>query len=352
MIDVTIVMVEGGLASSVMAPLEVFGCAGLLWAKLRGEEVTPYFRVRTASVDGREPGNLLSVPLRPDLSLAQVGETDLVLIPTGGLDYERTCAENGQLLRWLRERYGRGVAVAGVCTGVPLLAAAGLLDGLPATTHWAAVDRCRALYPRVRWTPEHLITESNNIFCGGGLYASVDLSLYLVERYCGHEVAVQTAKAMVLEMPRAWQSAFAAEPPASGHGDALVLKAQHRLLSQLADHVDLNGLASEVGLSPRQLARRFRAATGDGPLAYLHRLRIDRARHLLENAHRSVQEVSFEVGYDDVAFFRSLFRRHTGTSPKEYRERFGLRGPRAVFGTAGPSAPAGTSPERSPRSPL
>ena len=147
------------------------------------------------------------------------------------------------------------------------------------------------------------MTESDNVFCGGGLYASIDLSLYLVERYCGHEVAVQTAKSLLLETPRIWQSTYAAQPPRSAHDDEPIQRAQKWLVAHFREPVDLDELAAKVGMSPRNFARRFKAATGEAPLAYLHRLRIDAARHYLENAHRSVQEISQEIGYEDVAFF-------------------------------------------------
>jgi transcriptional regulator GlxA family with amidase domain len=198
-----------------------------------------------------------------------------------------------------------------------------VLDGRPATTHWAVVEQARALYPDVDWKADRFVTESENIFCGGGLYASIDLSLYLVEHYCGHMIAVQTAKALLLESPRIWQSAYAAQPPRSAHDDEAIQKAQKWLVAHFRESVDLDELATKVGMSPRNFARRFKAATGDAPLAYLHRLRIDRARHYLESAHRSVEEIAREIGYEDVAFFRQLFRRHTGTSPRDYRARFG-----------------------------
>ncbi|MGZ3438331.1 MAG: GlxA family transcriptional regulator, partial [Polyangia bacterium] len=223
-------------------------------------------------------------------------------------------------------RRGRGkTAIAGVCTGVSLLAAAGLLDGKPATTHWGVVERCRQLYPRVHWECDRFVTEADNVFCGGGVYASIDLSLYLVERYCGHEIAVQTAKALLLETPRMWQTSYAAQPPRSAHDDEGIQRAQKWLFDHFQKEVALDELAARVGMSPRNFARRFKSATGENPLGYLQRLRIDAARHLLESGRRSVKEVGAAVGYEDPAFFRSLFQRHTGTSPRGYRARFGVR---------------------------
>ena len=325
MIDVTVILLEGGLPSTSMAPLEIFACAGSLWGMLMGKPTEPRFRVRTATIDGRKTRNFVPVALEPSVSLMDVRRTDLVVVPTAGMDLEEARARNAGVIEWLARRRGKKTAVAGVCTGVSLLAAARLLDGRPATTHWGLVDRCRAIYPNVLWNAERFVTEADNVFCGGGLYASIDLSLYLVERYCGHEVAVQTAKSLLLESPRIWQTTYAAQPPRSAHDDEPVQRAQKWLVSHFRESVDLDELATKVGMSPRNFARRFKAATSDAPLAYLHRLRIDAARHYLESAHRSVQEISHEIGYEDVAFFRHLFRRHTGASPREYRARFGLR---------------------------
>lgn len=322
MIDVTVLLLDGVLPSTSLAPLEIFACAGTLFGQLTGTAVEPRFRVRTATANGRKTRNLVPVSLQPAVALADVGRTDLIIVPTAGLDLERAPQANAGVVEWIARRSPK-TAVAGICTGVSLLAAAGILEGRAATTHWAVVDRCRALYPNVDWKADRIVTEAGNVFCGGGLYASIDLSLYLVEHYCGHMVAVQTAKALLLESPRIWQSTYAAQPPRSAHDDEAIQRAQKYLVSHFREPVDLDQLAARVGMSPRNFARRFKSATGDAPLAYLHRLRIDRARHYLESAHRSVEEISREIGYDDVPFFRKLFRRHTGTSPREYRARFG-----------------------------
>src|SRR5262245_1433802 len=324
MIDVTVVLLEGGLPSTSMAPLEIFACAGTLWGMLMGTSVEPRFRVRTATIDGRKTRNFVPVPLEPTMSLADVRRTDLIVVPTAGMNIAQARTANARVVEWLARRAGK-TAVAGICTGATLLAAAGLLDGRPGTTHWGVVDQARALYPNVHWKADRFVTEFENVFCGGGLYASIDLSLYLVEHYCGHQVAVQTAKALLLETPRIWQSTYAAQPPRSGHDDEAIRRAQKWLYEHFREPIDLEALASKASMSSRNFARRFKAATGEAPLVYIHRLRIDSARHYLENAQRSVHEISIVVGYEDLAFFRTLFRRYTGTSPREYRARFGVR---------------------------
>lgn len=323
-IDVTIMLLGGGLASTSLVPLEIFACAGSLWPTLIGSKPAPRFRVRTATVDGRKARCMVPVALEGECSLDEIGHTDLIFVPSSGPDLDAALRKHAKLVTWLAERSKR-TAVAGVCTGVSLLAEAGLLDGKAATTHWGFVEQYRARYPAVHWQGERIVTHSGNIFCGGGMYASIDLSLHLVEHYCGHELAVQTARALVLEAPRIWQSTYAHEPPRSAHDDEAVQRAQKWLLNHRTEQIDLEALAVKVGMSPRHFARRFRAATGEAPLAYLHRLRIDDARRKLESSHRSIQEIGRGVGYEDAAFFRALFRRHTGATPKEYRDRFGRK---------------------------
>src|SRR6185369_763871 len=212
---------------------------------------------------------------------------DLILVPTAEFNVTASLRANAALIPWLRRWHRRGAAIAGVCTGVTLLAEAGLLDGRAATTHWAIVEACRARYPKVHWQPERFVTEANNVFCGGGVYSAIDLSLYLVEKFCGHEVAVETAKALLLETPRIWQSGYAAAPPRSAHDDEAVRRAQDWLFRNFKQEVSLDDLAARVGMSPRNFARRFTAATGETPLGYLHRLRINTTHHLLKTHNKN-----------------------------------------------------------------
>jgi len=211
-----------------------------------------------------------------------------------------------------------------VCSGVGLVAAAGLLDGKRATTHWGLAERFREKYPRVKWMPELMVTEDRGFYCGGGVNASLDLAIYLVERFCGHEVAMQTSKALLIEMPRAWQAGFAIVPLKTDHDDDVISKAQDWIHKNFSRTFALEDPAERVGMSVRNFVRRFKQATGDSPLIYLQKLRVAAAKRMLESNHRNMQEISYAVGYQDVAFFRSLFQRHTGISPSEYRERFGI----------------------------
>jgi transcriptional regulator GlxA family with amidase domain len=321
-LDVTVVLLEGGYASTAIGPIEVFHSAGVLWDWLHGAPPRPRFRVRVASIDGRGVTSLCSVGLTPECAIGDIAHTDIIVLPASGWDAMDRIARDTPLLQWLRTWHARGAYIAGVCTGVAFLAECGLLDGRQGTTHWGVADILRARYPKVLWRPEQFVTEDNRLLCSGGVYASMDLSLYLVEKFCGHEIALQCAKSLLLSMPRSRQSGYSVLPFSQPHADERIRDAQEYLQQHMERDVSIEKVALQVGMSPRNFIRRFKAATGRLPGAYVQRLRMAKAKELLEHGAASIQGVSSEIGYDDVAFFRSLFKRHTGMTPAEYRSRF------------------------------
>lgn len=320
-----VLLLRGGLASTAVAPMEVFAAAGVLWNQLADQETRPLFKVQTASISGGavEPDGPLSlVPVR---SIASIRKADLILVPATGLALDQLLARHGELVPWLQRWHRRGAAIAGVCSGVALLAEAGLLDGKPATTHWGLAEIYAKKYPRVDWRPEQFITDAGNVYCGGGVYASLDLSLYLVERYGGHELAIQCAKSLMIDTPRTSQAGYSSPPRRDLHTDAKIHQAQDWMHAHFAEDFQFDELAASIGMSPRNFARRFKRATGETPLAYLHALRIARSKSLLEQDYCTIQEIARSVGYEDLIFFRRLFKRHAGVSPQAYRKSFGAR---------------------------
>lgn len=322
MIQVTVLLLDGGHASTAIAPLEVFRSAGMLWQALRGEAAEPRFAVTSASLDGgfvRCEGGLR---IDAERALRQVRRTDLIVVPSFGLDVEASLRRFARIVPWLRRWHARGAALAGICSGVGLLAETGLLDGRPATTHWALAEGYQERWPRVDWHSDRFVTEAGRIFCAGGVYASLDLSLHLVERYAGYEIAMQTARALLVETRRSAQSGFSVPARRSDHGDESICAAEEWMREHLHESLRVDALARSAGMSPRSFARRFKQATGETPLAYLHGLRIEAAKHLLESGTRSLAQIASAVGYADVAFFRALFKRRTGSAPAVWRRRF------------------------------
>ncbi|SMF72384.1 transcriptional regulator, AraC family with amidase-like domain [Tistlia consotensis] len=322
-LEVTVVLLEGGYASTAIGPIEVFHSAGLLWNQLQGDAAEPRFRVRSASLDGASVPSACALALTPSLALEEVRRSDIVIVAASGLDLDAQLARHAALLPWLRTHHARGAWILGICTGVTFLAESGLLDGRRATTHWAVAEELRQRYPAVAWCPEEFVTEDGRILCGGGVYSAIDLSLYLVERICGHEIALQCARSLLVSMPRSRQSGYAVLPLSRPHGDARIRAAEEYLQQHYDRELSTQVLAERVGLAPRTFIRRFKAATGQLPGAYGQALRVAAARELLEQGATSIQAVSSQVGYDDLAYFRALFKRHTGMTPADYRSRFG-----------------------------
>jgi transcriptional regulator GlxA family with amidase domain len=323
MLDVTVVLLDDGYASTAVMPIEIFHSAGALWREIKGEQPEPRFRVTTASIDGgpvRSP--YAGLKMSPQCAIDEVTRTDVIIVPTSGLAMDAKLLENSALLPWLKYHYARGAYVAGVCMGAGYLAEAELLDGKQATTHWAiAPDFCKR-WPKVDWRADMFVTEDSRLLCSGGLTAAADVSLYLVEKLCGHEIAVQTAKALLLNMPRTSQSGYSMLPLSPPHNDDAVRAAEQVLQTGFREDVSVETLADTVGMSPRNFLRRFKAATGRLPGAYLRAVRVETAKTMLEHDRASVQSIASAVGYEDVSFFRTLFKRSTGMTPAEYRGRF------------------------------
>lgn len=323
MYDVTVVLLDDGYASTALMPIEIFHSAGALWRELRGEAPEPNFRVSTASIDGRPVRSpYAGLMMTPESSIADVKRTDIIIIPTSGLALDEKLIANSAMVPWLMKHYGAGAYLAGVCMGAAYLAETGLLDGKRGTTHWAVAGDFGKRWPHVDWRADMFVTEDARLLCSGGLTAAADVSLYLVEKLCGHEIAVQTAKALLLNMPRSNQSGYAMLPLSPPHNDDAVRGVEHVLQSRFCDDMSIDSLAESVAMSPRTLLRRFKAATGRLPGAYLQAVRVEMAKAMLERDRASVQSIAGAVGYDDVSFFRSLFKRSTGMTPAEYRTRF------------------------------
>jgi transcriptional regulator GlxA family with amidase domain len=321
-LDVTVVLVDGGYLSTAIGPIEVFHSAGFLWNWLKGEEPRPRFRVRVASVDGKGIDGPYPLRVLPECSIKDVRKTDIAIVSASSRDLDGILESNRPIVEWLRRHYARGAHIASICSGVVFTAEAGLLDGREATTHWGACDAIRTRYPNVLWRPDYFVVEDSRLLSSGGVYAATDLALYLVEKFCGHEIALQTAKSLLLSMPRSRQSGYSVLPLSKPHGDARIRDAEDHMQKHFARDISVDDLAGRAGMSPRNFIRRFKAATGRLPGAYLQALRIAVAKELLEQGRVPIQAVCTKVGYADAAFFRVLFKRHTGMTPAGYRGNF------------------------------
>ncbi|WP_166268094.1 GlxA family transcriptional regulator [Marinobacter caseinilyticus] len=323
MIRVSIIGFPGALASPIIGMIDLLQLAGVAWARIQNEPPTQLFSVRLLTLDG-EPCtclNGLSLPAHGRLDDNDPG--DLILVPTIGGPIEKTLANSTQQVAWLASQATSDRMIASNCTGAFLLAEAGLLDGREATTHWGYSAQFQTRYPQVACRPEQLVTVDGNFACAGGGMAWLDLGVYLVGRYAGAKTARELAKAFVVDAGRRSQAPYSAMQSKRYHQDQAILALQDWLDQQFNRPLLMDDLCSASGLSTRSLLRRFKLATGDTPRNYLQLLRVEAARQLLETSVTSVEQITQQVGYDDVSSFTRLFRKHTGLPPSDYRARFG-----------------------------
>lgn len=330
---VTILGLYNSLASTIFGPMDIFNQAGRIWNRVTRSPSTPFFEVTLASADGKPIQATNNIMLQPHCGIGEIGQSDLIVIASATY-IKQIMERNPELVPWLKRQYQQGAHVASICTGVFLLAETGLLDDKIATLHWGFGRMLRQKYPRVKLATDRMFIDHGRIYCSAGVNAGMDLSLYLVEKFCGRQIAVQCAKTMILDLGRTAQTPYGSFLFPGDHNDPIVLEVQQWIKQHHAGPVDYEKLALEHRLSRRSLERRFKQATGLTPLAYLQRLRVETAKRLLEEGSHTFNEITYLVGYEDISFFRKVFVRLTGLRPKEYQQRF------AGYGLGGKEPPA------------
>ncbi len=319
---VTLLILEQSTLTGITAVMDIFQMAGNNWNETPGIQKKPLFHVELVSIDGKPVRFSDSVEITPARSIHDVESTDIIIIPSSGYRAEDIKNYSSQLSCWLKLHGDKGTVIAGICTGVFLLADAGLLDNKMATTHWAFASWFRQRYPNVDFKPERLITEDGKLFCSGGGSAGFDLCLFLIEKYYSAEIANQCAKLLLIERGRDIQTPYEVFHFRKKHQDVDILKAQSQIEGCFSENVLIDNLASHVGMSIRNFKRRFKLATGDTPIVYVQKLRVEAAKKALEFETDRIDDIAAMVGYDDVGFFRKLFVRHTGISPTDYRQKY------------------------------
>lgn len=260
---------------------------------------------------------------QPFLSAAK---QDLVLIPAfRQVEINSAVQDNLEFLPWLRKQHQQGVELASFCTGAFLLAASGLLDGKNATTHIHATTSFAACYPKVNLKANEVITCDQGIYTSGGATSTFHLLLRLIHNYGSREIAVKMAKVFAIDMNRGQQSYFGTFSPDRNHGDELVVKTQRCIEKLYSQAATVDDILKQIPASRRNLERRFKLATGNTIIQYLQKTRIEVAKKLLEQTNQSILEIMLNSGYNDLKAFRLLFKKNSGMTPKDYRDKFKAR---------------------------
>lgn len=317
--DIVLVIPEGDTSAVAITGITmVFDVANMI--------AGPVFNVRVASHLEAPEIHLGRYGVKIDAHLDEIDQTDLVIIPPLNRHQKQGVERNRPLIKWLLKMRESGrVELGSVCTGAYFLAATGLLDQREASSHWAWIDELKLMYPKVRWVPECIITDTDGLYTSGGTFSSFNLILYLVEKFVNKDIAIRISKELEIDYGRSSQLPFMIFSNQKNHADQQILEVQEFMEDNYDASLKLDELARRFGMSRRNLIRRFKAATGNTPRTYIQRLRIEEAKRILESSESNVSQAMFAVGYTDVNTFRDLFQRYTGFLPSQYRRKFGPR---------------------------
>lgn len=328
MISVGIVVTERCQASSVFMIVDMLIAANFAATQLLGETAAPFeSRLLGLRAQANSYNGCALTPLEP-LELSP--RPDIVLLP-GAFEailddghVEKLLTRLNDLYPLLRQWHAAGTVIGSVCTGGFLVARAGLSAGRTLTCHWASAKTASRLFPAETFVVEKMLIDHGDLISAGGALSVTQLVIYLIQRFRGRELALATAKLMMVEPGHECQSRFAMFAPSKTHGDSVVAALQSQIERDLNLVIDFHGFAAAKGMTERHLNRRFKKATGETPLSYQQRMRIEKVKTGLEITKKRLNTLVWEVGYEDLTSFRRLFKRYTGLTMQEYRSRFAI----------------------------
>ena len=282
----------------------------------------PLFDVELVGVKKEVKLNNGMFSVHTDRQLKEVTKTDLVFIPALSGDMAAAIAKNKAAVPWIVEQYNNGAEVASLCVGAFLLASTGLLNGKKCSTHWGFQNEFREMYPDVEVVEGSIVTEEKRIYSSGGANSYWNLLLYLVEKYTDRETAILASKYFAVDIDRESQAAFAMFKGQKGHNDKEILLSQEFIEKNIDEKISIDDLAKISTTGRRTFERRFKKATGNSVMEYIHRVKIEAAKRQFESSRKNINEVMYDVGYTDTKSFRNVFKKFTGLTPIEYRNKY------------------------------
>jgi transcriptional regulator GlxA family with amidase domain len=317
--NISILVPESSVMQAVADPQYLFSTANQF---LAASGKPPLFKVELvgAKKEVKLNGGMFSV--HTDKLLENVTKTDMIIIPALFGDMQTAISKNKKLIPWINEQYKKGAEVASLCVGAFLLASTGLLNGKKCSTHWGFQNEFREMFPEVEVMDGSIITEENRIYSSGGANSYWALLLHLVEKYTDRATAILASKYFAVDIDRDSQAAFAMFKGQKNHADAAVKKAQLFIEENTQEKIAVDELADMVSVGRRSFERRFKYATNNSVQEYIHRVKIEAAKKSFESSRKNINEVMFDVGYTDTKAFRTMFKKITGLTPIEYRNKY------------------------------
>lgn len=305
--------------TSIVGAYKIFTRANEYWQQQGNEKL---FTIQLAGISDEVDFYDGLFTVKPHTYISTIKKTDLIIIPSLNHNYDKAVAGNTAFINWIENQYNSGAEIASICTGAFLLASTGLLNGKSCSTHWAAAENFRHKFPQVKLETDKLITDENGIYTNGGAFSFLNLIIYLVEKNFDRQTAIYCSKVFQIEMDRQSQAGFVIFKGQKQHGDEMVKEAQLYIENNLQEKISVEHLSAKFSVGRRSFDRRFIKATGNTPIEYLQRAKIESAKRAFETSRKTINEVMYDVGYSDVKAFRDVFRKITGMSPLEYRNKY------------------------------
>jgi transcriptional regulator GlxA family with amidase domain len=320
---VSILVLEGCTPMSPVGTMEVLNKAGAIHQML-AKTHTPFFETELVGVKSKKVKCSDRFSITCHTTLSDLKKTDILLIPAMEFDVEEKLRKNKAAIPYLLALHKKGTELGSMCTGAFMLAATGLLKNKSATTHWYLAPLFRSMYPDIRLEDSKILIDEQGIYSSGGATSSLNLGLYLTEKYCGKETANYATRMLMLNNDRDSQTPFSMFIPQTQHQDEAIFEAQKTIEKGAEGKLSVESLAAIVHLSKRSFIRRFKAATGNTPIEYIQRMTVEKAKRKLESSRHSIEQIIYSLGYQDIHSFRKIFVRYTDLTPKAYRLRYGI----------------------------
>lgn len=316
---ISILVPHGAILGSIEGPRQVLTEVNKL---LKNMGRPALFDVQLAGLSKEIPAAGGKYTVYTDALTSNLKRTDLIIIPALDGDMKKNLEVNQDLIPWINQQYKQGAEVASLCVGAFLLASTGLVTGRKCATHWMAANDFRKMFPEVNLVQDKIITDEFGIYSSGGAFSYLNLILYLIEKYAGREIAVFMSKAFQIDIERRSQSPFVIFQGQKDHEDEEIKKAQEFIEQHYQEKFTVDELASRQFIGRRNFERRFKKATSNTVMEYIQRVKIEAAKMSLESTRENVNEVMYKVGYSDTKAFRTTFKKITGISPLEYRNKY------------------------------
>ena len=319
---ISLVVYEGVLSTAVSNTLALLTSANE--AAVRKGMPVP-FQIDLIGIEEKKVQSALPILFECSKIISDHFDTEVVIIPPMNTDQEAIeslLVQNRKFVDWIKEKYDQKAEIISLCTGAYFLAESGILNGMPATSHWGAMEDLQKRYPLIDFKPDHVVTHSKAVITGGGGFSSLNALLYFIEKNSSKEISVELSKYYALDYGRISQSVFSIFSGQRLHDDPEIHKAQRYIEEKFKSDISVEQIAVEVNMSKRNFIRRFKNATALNPIEYIQRIKIEAAKKALETGEANIADVTYSIGYSDLKTFRTLFKRITGCTPVDYRNRF------------------------------